>query len=508
MAVEFGWFDVLSLAIPPETLAVARASMLFEVARVSQASGAIGEPGGLKMRRLLVRLLVGLTPLCWLTAVGLGQSAVVVEFPDPGLFYGNASFAVEGEVGYAVTYDNDTFWSFSLDDGGLLDSDGLALPTPGTASDVFMFPGDLAVIPGWFPDSSVFVADVSDPTNLTQAGIIVLPIGSSIQGQEIVVDESGYIGYVASFPNDRLYSFNLQTMALEDTGGQGGLALPGNPDRIALAGTRLAMVDTTNGRIMVADVSDPANLALAGTIDLPGTSSFNSDDGIVFASDGHTGFVTDNSCMLHSFDVVSMTALDPDGLAIASSSYMGGQLAIYGNTLACLWSRGLTLVDVSDPTDMTVICQANFGETVSTSPGGTVGFTADGTKVAAPICWPAARLYAFEAATGEQVSAPFEVDPYPFFTTVCGASDTIGALISNGDAKIYLVDGMFGGGPIVGDIDGDGDVDLTDLSMLLAAYGSCDGDPNFNRDADLDGNRCVDLTDLAELLSHYGEGTE
>jgi hypothetical protein len=459
------------------------------------------------MRRLVVRLLMGLTPLCWLAGAVFGQDAVVVEFPDPGLFYGNASFAVDGEVGYAATYDNDVLWSFSLDDGGLLDPDGVTLPAPGTASDVFIFPGDLAVVPGWFPDSGVFVADISDPTNLTQAGIIALPLGSNIQGQNLVVDESGYIGYAASFPNDRLYSFNLQTMSLEDTGGQGGLALPGNPDRIALAGTRLAMVDTTNGQIMVADVSDPANLALAGVIDLPGTSSFNSDDGIVFAADGRTGFVTDNSCMLHSFDVISLTALDPDGLAIASSSYSGGQLAIYGDTLACLWSRGLTFVDVSDPTNMTVSCQANFGETVSMAPGGTVGFTADGSKVAAPVIWPAARLYAFDAATGDQISAPFPVDPYPFFTTVCGASDKIGTLISNGDAKIFLVSGMFNGA-IVGDLDGDGDVDLADLATLLAAYGTCDGDPNYNPDADLDGSRCIDLSDLAELLSHYGEGTE
>jgi hypothetical protein len=62
------------------------------------------------------------------------------------------------------------------------------------------------------------------------------------------------------------------------------------------------------------------------------------------------------------------------------------------------------------------------------------------------------------------------------------------------------------GAGIPGDLDGDGDVDLTDLAALLAAYGACEGDPDYNPAADLDGSGCVDLTDLATLLSHYGEG--
>ncbi len=60
---------------------------------------------------------------------------------------------------------------------------------------------------------------------------------------------------------------------------------------------------------------------------------------------------------------------------------------------------------------------------------------------------------------------------------------------------------------VAGDLDGDGDVDLADLSLMLAAYNTCDGDPNFNAAADLDGDGCVDLADLSILLSNYGYGT-
>jgi probable HAF family extracellular repeat protein len=58
-----------------------------------------------------------------------------------------------------------------------------------------------------------------------------------------------------------------------------------------------------------------------------------------------------------------------------------------------------------------------------------------------------------------------------------------------------------------GDVDDDGDVDLTDLAGLLAAYGACEGDPNYNPNADFDSSGCVDLNDRAALLSNYGFGT-
>ncbi|MBW7906152.1 MAG: hypothetical protein LC135_16695 [Phycisphaerae bacterium] len=56
----------------------------------------------------------------------------------------------------------------------------------------------------------------------------------------------------------------------------------------------------------------------------------------------------------------------------------------------------------------------------------------------------------------------------------------------------------------VGDIDGDGDVDQSDLGALLAAFGSCEGDAAYDAQADFDQSGCVDQSDLGQLLSNFG----
>jgi len=57
---------------------------------------------------------------------------------------------------------------------------------------------------------------------------------------------------------------------------------------------------------------------------------------------------------------------------------------------------------------------------------------------------------------------------------------------------------------LLGDLDFDGDVDLSDLAALLAPYGACFGDPDYQAAADIDGDGCVNLSDLAALLANYG----
>ena len=57
---------------------------------------------------------------------------------------------------------------------------------------------------------------------------------------------------------------------------------------------------------------------------------------------------------------------------------------------------------------------------------------------------------------------------------------------------------------VIGDLDGDGDVDIADLAQLLAHYGMTGATP---ADGDLDGDGDVDIADLAALLANYGTGS-
>ncbi|MCK4873710.1 MAG: hypothetical protein KAS72_13390 [Phycisphaerales bacterium] len=59
-------------------------------------------------------------------------------------------------------------------------------------------------------------------------------------------------------------------------------------------------------------------------------------------------------------------------------------------------------------------------------------------------------------------------------------------------------------GECEGDVDGDGDTDLTDLGILLPAYGSLPGDPNWDPRADLDGDGDVLASDLSMIMASWG----
>ncbi|MCC6360858.1 MAG: hypothetical protein IT450_19135 [Phycisphaerales bacterium] len=59
-----------------------------------------------------------------------------------------------------------------------------------------------------------------------------------------------------------------------------------------------------------------------------------------------------------------------------------------------------------------------------------------------------------------------------------------------------------GAPPCVGDVDGDRDVDLSDLAVLLSHFGTPGG--AGENEGDLDGDGDVDLTDLSVLLNRFG----
>jgi hypothetical protein len=383
-------------------------------------------------------LAARISPLL-LAALGRGQSATVVHFPQPGGLFGEASFAVGGATGFVPTVNDDVLWSFSLTTGALLDADGLALPTsgiPGTApTGAYYFPVGRVALPGSFPSQGVLVADVSDPSHLEQAGVITFPSTASLQTQEIVVDASGRVGFIASRTDHMLYSFDVLSLTLLDQ-----LALPGTAAHIALAGNRLAMLDTTDSSILVADVSDPDNLALVGSIALPIGTVLTSYSDVGFATDGRTGFASSLDRVLFSFDVQTLGLLDPDGVVYGATSF-GSDIAIHGHSIACVSSRGLSFIDASDPTQLRVMAEADFGGVAAMQSAATAAFSSDGLIAAVPTIFPGNQIHAFDVATGAPVGLPFAVDAQPNFTAALGTTDRLGVVCSM-SGSLWLIDGL------------------------------------------------------------------
>lgn len=58
---------------------------------------------------------------------------------------------------------------------------------------------------------------------------------------------------------------------------------------------------------------------------------------------------------------------------------------------------------------------------------------------------------------------------------------------------------------LVGDVNEDGEVDIIDLSLVGVAFGSFEGEPQYNPDADIDKDGVVNIWDISLVCIHYGE---
>jgi len=93
-----------------------------------------------------------------------------------------------------------------------------------------------------------------------------------------------------------------------------------------------------------------------------------------------------------------------------------------------------------------------------------------------------------------------------------GGSFELGGTVGQPDATTAVLSGgpfQLSGGfwaaaaaaPCLGDLNGDGQRDLADLAILLAAYG-------VSTEGDIDGDGDTDLADLAIVLANYGLACE
>jgi hypothetical protein len=57
--------------------------------------------------------------------------------------------------------------------------------------------------------------------------------------------------------------------------------------------------------------------------------------------------------------------------------------------------------------------------------------------------------------------------------------------------------------PLKGDLDGDGDIDLSDYQVFRSALGKCKGQQGYNPDADYDGDGCITFADYRIWYGYY-----
>ena len=118
--------------------------------------------------------------------------------------------------------------------------------------------------------------------------------------------------------------------------------------------------------------------------------------------------------------------------------------------------------------------------------------------------------YHWDGASWTPVPAP-SVTPGAWFDAIYGLAVAgpcdvwgVGWTYYTSDESRTLAQRLVGGSGPPGDVDGDGDVDISDLALLLGAFGTCHGDAGFDAGADLDASGCVELGDLATLLANFG----
>lgn len=93
---------------------------------------------------------------------------------------------------------------------------------------------------------------------------------------------------------------------------------------------------------------------------------------------------------------------------------------------------------------------------------------------------------------------------YAFTIHPDGSFTPNGAIVDTGDLVPQEIEVWTPGPSCQGDLDGDGDVDLADLSALLGNFGGSGGPA----EGDLDGDGDVDLADLSALLENFGTSCE
>ncbi len=122
-----------------------------------------------------------------------------------------------------------------------------------------------------------------------------------------------------------------------------------------------------------------------------------------------------------------------------------------------------------------------------------------------PVVFPGANMNRFKDGVWTDVDGGTDGDVFAFGAD--GDDLLVGGnfMFAGGEVSAYLARFNCVDVPdVVGDTDNDGDVDIQDLANLLAHFGVCAPDQNFDPAMDFDNDNCITIQDLALLLANFG----
>lgn len=330
----------------------------------------------------------------------------------------------------------------------------------------------------------LLVIDVSDPANPTLVAT-VKKAGFEPRG----VDVQGNYAYVA----DRRAGYQDSGVRVVDISEPADAAIVGSVDlepsySVTVAGD-LAYV--AGREVEILDVSDPNEPALVGSFDVGGWYATE------VAIDGDFAYVSSLSIMEPSpgaFHVVDLSAPgEPTAIGTVETESDAFDVA-FDDGIAYVTDGTLYLVDVTDPGDPFVVRSLDGGlaERAVAINGDVAYVTGSGLLRALDVSDPSDPVVMGEV---DLSGAPRDI------ALADGTAYVVDAWWAEEDGALSVVD-VSSCQPCPGDLNGDGRIDLEDLSTLLTNFGDSGGADR--EDGDLDGDGDVDLHDLSRMLARFG----
>ena len=194
----------------------------------------------------------------------------------------------------------------------------------------------------------------------------------------------------------------------------------------------------------------------------------------------------------------AMISVDPPLITVSGETFAVSiaildVVDLYGWEFRLRWNS--TLLDVT-----------NIDEGPFLKQGGETYFTSKVDNVENYILVDCTLLGVVPGVNGNGVLAVVEFDVRGIGESILDLHDT--TLVSSLEQPIIhqSTDGYcYFENTLVGDVNGDGVVDIYDVVMVAVAFGSKPGDPNWNQAADLNDDAMVDIYDVVTVSSYFGE---